>query len=175
MAVLEILKYPEKVLKQKAAPVTSVDKELKALIDNMVETMYAAPGVGLAAPQIGVSKRIAVIDVSTKGAKMPLLVLINPELVRKEGSIEFEEGCLSLPGFTAKIERAERLLVRALDLDGKPFEVESEGLLSIALQHEMDHLDGILLIDRISPLKREFFKKRIQKTRKTGRERVETR
>ncbi len=174
MAVLEIKKYPEKVLKQKAAPVTKVNDEIKTLVDDMVETMYAAPGVGLAAPQVGISKRIAVIDVTMKDAEMPLIVLINPELVRREGCIEFEEGCLSFPGFTAKIERAEKLLVRALDRDGRPFEIESEGLLSIAMQHEMDHLDGILLIDRISPLKREFFKKRFQKTGKMGRERVET-
>lgn len=173
--VREIVKYPEKVLKRKGLPVTVIDEEIQTLIDDMIETMYNAPGVGLAAPQVGVSKRIAVIDVSTKGAEMPLLVLINPEILRREGEVEFEEGCLSLPGFTAKIERAEKLLVRALNREGKQLEIESEGLLSIAIQHEMDHLDGLLIIDRISPIKREFFKKRFQKIQKTGKERVETR
>ncbi len=173
MAVLEIKKYPAKVLKKKAEPVAAIDRDLQNLIDDMIETMYAAPGVGLAAPQVGVSKRLAVIDVSMKDSEMPLLVLINPELVKKEGSIEFEEGCLSFPGFTAKVERAEKLVVRALDRDGKPYEIESGGLLAIALQHEMDHLDGILLIDKVTPLKREFFKKRLRKVQKSGKEHVE--
>lgn len=174
MAVLEIKKYPAKILKQKASPVKVIDREFQTLIDDMIETMYAAPGVGLAAPQVGVSKRLAVIDISTKGAEMPLLVLINPEVVEKEGCIEFEEGCLSLPGYTAKVERAEKMMVRAMNREGKLVEIESEGLLSIALQHEIDHLDGILLIDRISPIKREFFKKRFQKIHKSAKERVET-
>lgn len=174
MAILGIRKYPEKILKHKASPVKVIDKELQTLIDDMVETMYAAPGVGLAAPQVGVSKRLAVIDISTKGARMPLLVLINPEVVNKEGCIEFEEGCLSFPGYTAIVERAETMVVRAMDREGKLVEIESEGLLSIALQHEIDHLDGILLIDRISPIKREFFKKRFQKVHKSAKERVET-
>jgi peptide deformylase len=175
MAIREIKKYPEKILKQKASRVKLIDRDLQTLIDDMIETMYAAPGVGLAAPQVGISKRLAVIDISTKGAEMPLLVLINPEVVSSEGCLEFEEGCLSFPGYTAKIERAEKLVVRATDREGKPFEIESEGLLSIALQHEIDHLEGILLIDRISPVKREFFKKRFQKVHKSAKERVETR
>jgi peptide deformylase len=169
MAVLEIKKYPEKVLKKKALPVTSFDKELHALIDNMIETMYAAPGVGLAAPQVGISKRLAVIDVSTKEEKTPLLVLINPVFLSREGEIEFEEGCLSLPEYTARVKRAEKVAVRAADREGRDMEIECDGLLAIALQHEIDHLDGILLIDRISPVKREFFRKRYQKTRKQGK------
>jgi peptide deformylase len=169
MAVLEIRKYPDKVLKQKAAPVTSIDADLQRLVDNMIETMYAAPGVGLAAPQVGVSKRIAVIDISTKGAEMPLLVLINPVFLRKEGAIEFEEGCLSLPDYTAKVERAEKVAVRFHDRTGKEVEIEAEGLMAVALQHEIDHLEGFLLIDRISPIKREFFKKKFAKARKTGK------
>ncbi len=167
MAVLEIRKYPDKVLKQKAAPVTKVDEDLQRLVDDMAETMYAAPGVGLAAPQVGVPKRVAVIDISTKGAKMPLLVLINPVFLRKEGEIEFEEGCLSLPEYTARIERAEKVAVRFLDRDGRQTEIEAEGLLAVALQHEIDHLDGFLLIDRISPIKREFFKKKFAKAQKS--------
>jgi peptide deformylase len=169
MAVLEIRKYPEKVLKQKATPVDAFDEELQALIDDMVETMYAAPGVGLAAPQVGVSKRLAVIDVSTKEEKMPLLVLVNPVFLSKEGIIEFEEGCLSFPDYTTKVERAERVVVSAMDREGRQIEIETEGLLAIALQHEIDHLDGILLIDRISPIKRQFFKKRFQKAQKLGK------
>lgn len=169
MAVLKIKKYPEKVLKKKALPVSSFDGQLQNLIDDMIETMYAAPGVGLAAPQVGVSRRLAVVDISTKEEKAPLLVLVNPVFVSREGEVEFEEGCLSLPEYTARIKRAEKVAVRAMDREGKNMEIECEGLLAIALQHEMDHLDGILLIDRISPVKREFFKKRYQKTRKQGR------
>jgi peptide deformylase len=169
MAVLEIKKYPDKVLKQKAAPVVSVDAELQRLIDDMIETMYAAPGVGLAAPQVGVSKRLAVIDISTKGEKMPLIVLINPVFLRKEGTIEFEEGCLSLPEYTAKIERADKVTVRFHDRTGKEMEMEADGLLAVALQHEIDHLEGCLIIDRISPIKREFFKKKFAKAHKTGK------
>ncbi len=169
MAVMEIRKYPDKILKQKASPVAAIDWDLQKLIDDMIETMYAAPGVGLAAPQVGVSKRLAVIDISTKGTEMPLLVLINPVFLLREGSIEFEEGCLSLPEYTAKIERAEKVVVRATDRKGKEIEIEGEGLLAVALQHEIDHLDGILLIDRVSQIKREFFKKRYQKKIKSGK------
>ena len=169
MAVLEIRKYPDKVLKQKTSPVTTLDGDLKELFDDMIETMYAAPGVGLAAPQVGVSKRLAVIDISTKEADVPLLVLINPVFLRREGSIEFEEGCLSIPEYTAKIGRAEKVVVRSTDRKGKEMEIEAEGLLAIALQHEIDHLDGLLLIDRISPIKREFFKKRYKKTHQSGK------
>jgi len=149
--------------------VTSFDGELQALIDNMIETMYAAPGVGLAAPQVGVSRRLAVIDVSTKEEKAPLLVLINPVFLGREGEIEFEEGCLSLPDYTTMVKRAEKVAVRAVDREGRDTEIECGGLLAIALQHEIDHLDGILLVDRISPVKREFFRKRYQKARKRGK------
>lgn len=166
MAILEIKKYPEKVLKQKALPVTGFDHDLQKLIDDMIETMYAAPGVGLAAPQVGESKRLAVIDISSREDKFPLLVLVNPVIVSCEGEVEFEEGCLSLPEYTAVVKRAEKLLVKAQDRDGKQIEIEGMDLLAIALQHEIDHLDGMLLIDRISPIKREFFKKRHKKIQK---------
>ena len=169
MAVLEIKKYPEKVLKQKAVPVTTFDQELQALIDDMIETMYDAPGVGLAAPQVGESKRLAVIDISSKEEKVPLLVLVNPVIVDFEGIIEFEEGCLSIPEYTAIVRRAERVLVRAQDRRGEVIEIEGTDLLAIALQHEIDHLEGILLIDRISPIKREFFKKRHKKIQKQNK------
>jgi len=166
MAILEIKKYPEKVLKQKALPVTTFDQELQALIDNMIETMYAAPGVGLAAPQVGETKRLAVIDISSRDEKHPLIVIVNPVIVRCEGEVEFEEGCLSLPEYTAVVKRAENVVVKAQDRDGKEIAIQGEDLLAIALQHEIDHLDGILLIDRISPIKREFFKKRYKKIQK---------
>lgn len=169
MAILEIKKYPERVLSKKADDIESIDANLQHLIDDMVETMYAAPGIGLAAPQIGVSKRLAVIDISTKESPAPLLVIINPVITLMEGTIEFEEGCLSLPEYTAKIQRARKVAIQALDRNGKPIEIVDDGLLAIALQHELDHLDGLLLIDRISPLKREFFKKRHRKTVKSSK------
>ncbi|MCL4476380.1 MAG: peptide deformylase [Nitrospirae bacterium] len=164
MAVREIKTYPEKVLKQKAAPVENIDRELQRLIDDMIETMYAAPGIGLAAPQVGVSKRLIVIDVSRKEEeKTPLIVLINPVMKEADGEMESEEGCLSLPGYITTVKRAERVLVQGLDREGRPVQIEGEGVLCRALQHEIDHLNGTLLIDRISSIKREFFKKRFQK------------
>ena len=169
MAILEIKKYPEKILQQKALPVTAFDQALQTLIDDMIETMYAAPGVGLAAPQVGESKRLAVIDISSREDKFPLLVLVNPVIVSHEGEVEFEEGCLSLPEYTAAVKRAEKVVVRAMDREGKKMEINGTDLLAIALQHEIDHLEGLLLIDRISPIKREFFKKRHRKIQKLSK------
>ena len=166
MAVLEIKRYPDPVLKKKARPVEEINGELQALIDNMVETMYAAPGIGLAAPQVGETKRLIVVDVSTKEQKHPLLVLINPVIVSFEGRIDSEEGCLSVPGYTSTIKRAESVLVKGVDREGRPMEVEAMGLLARVLQHEIDHLDGILFVDRMSPIKREFFRKRYLKRNK---------
>ena len=160
MAVLEIKKYPEKILKEKAAPVMEFDSELQMLIDDMIETMYAAPGVGLAANQVGVSKQVIVIDVSSKEEQSPLIVLINPKIVHVEGEIAIEEGCLSIPGYITLIKRAEKVKVTGLDRQGKTVEIEGTGFLSRALQHEIDHLNGILLVDRIGRLKKELFKKR---------------
>jgi peptide deformylase len=167
MAVLDIKKYPAPVLKKKATAVSVFDEDLQKLIDDMVETMYAAPGVGLAAPQVGISKRLAVIDISSRDDQHPLIVLINPCVLRTAGEVEFEEGCLSIPEYTAKVKRSESLVVRAHDRNGDEVEIEADGLLAIALQHDIDHLDGFLLIDRISPIKREFFKKRYKKAQKT--------
>lgn len=165
MAVLEIKTYPEKVLKEKALPVENIDGQIQRLIDDLIETMYAAPGIGLAAPQVGVSKKIIVLDVSVREEeKMPLIVIINPEIVNHEGETDSEEGCLSLPGYTTTVQRAEKVFVRGLNREGMPVEIEGEGLLSRALQHEIDHINGTLLIDRISSIKREFFKKRFQKS-----------
>jgi peptide deformylase len=170
MAVLEIRKYPDTVLKQKAEPVEKIDDGLQRLIDDMVETMYAASGIGLAAPQVGVSKRLIVVDVSVKeGENIPLIVLVNPEIKETEGTVDSEEGCLSLPGFITTVKRAEKVVVEGLDRHGKKITVSAEGLLSMALQHEIDHLNGTLILDRASLIKREFFKKRLQKSlSKTG-------
>lgn len=164
MALLEIKRYPEKVLREKASPVDKIDREIQRLIDDMIETMYAAPGIGLAAPQVGVSKRIIVIDVSVKeGENIPLIVLINPEIIISEGEIESEEGCLSLPGYITTVKRAEKVIVKGLNRKGREIMIESKGLLSRALQHEIDHLNGLLLIDRIGRIRKEFFKKRYKK------------
>ncbi|HXX80599.1 MAG TPA: peptide deformylase, partial [Thermodesulfovibrionales bacterium] len=152
------------VLKQKASPVVDIDGKLQRLIDDIVETMYAAPGIGLAAPQVGISKQLMVIDVSLREEeRRPLIVLINPQITHSEGQMESEEGCLSLPGYITQIKRSERIEVCGLDRTGKQVKIEGEGLLSRALQHEIDHLNGTLLIDRISSIKREFFKKKFSK------------
>jgi len=163
MAVLEIKKYPEKILREKADPVREFDSELQKLIDDMIETMYAAPGVGLAANQVGVLKQVLVVDVSSKEEGAPLIVLVNPEIISAEGETEMEEGCLSLPGYLTPLKRAEKVKVRGYDRNNKPVEIEGAGLLSRALQHEIDHLNGILIIDRIGRIKKEFFKKRYMK------------
>lgn len=164
MALLEIKTYPDKVLREQAALVNNVSEEIQQLIDNMIETMYAAPGIGLAAPQVGVSRRVIVIDIRHKEEiKTPLVVMINPEIVFAEGEVNSEEGCLSIPGYTATVKRAEKVIAQGLNRKGKAIKIECSDLLAISLQHEIDHLNGILLIDRISPIKREFFKKRFKK------------
>lgn len=165
MAIREIRTYPDEVLKKKAEPCEGVDDELQRLIDDMVETMYAAPGIGLAAPQVGVSKRLIVVDVnSAYGEEAELIVLLNPEIVECEGTVQSEEGCLSLPEFTTSVERFETVTVKGLDREGKEATIPAEGLLAIALQHEIDHLEGTLLLDRSSFLKREFYKKQLKKS-----------
>jgi len=168
MAVLEIKKYPETVLKERAMSVDSITGLHQRLIDDMVETLYAAPGVGLAAPQVGISERIIVIDTG-KGEVSMLIILINPEIIEKEGSIESEEGCLSLPGLSLTLRRAERVVVKGLDREGKEIRIEGTGLLGRALQHEIDHINGTLILDRVGFLKREFIKKRLRKTEKAVR------
>ncbi|MEN2994420.1 MAG: peptide deformylase [Thermodesulfovibrio sp.] len=165
MAILEIKKYPDEVLKKKAEIVTDINGDLQRFIDNMIETMYNANGVGLAAPQVGVLKRVIVVDTSPRQENQSLIVLINPEIISSEGEILSEEGCLSLPGFITRLKRKEKVFVKGLNRKGKEIEIEATGLLARALQHEIDHLDGILLIDRISPLKRELFRKKF-KTKK---------
>lgn len=162
MAVLPIRQYPEQVLRGKAKPVEAITPDIQKLIDDMIETMYAAPGVGLAAPQVGVPLSLAVIDVSADEPGS-LLVLINPEIISKEGEIEEDEGCLSVQDFNAPVKRYEKVRVRATGRDGKVYEKEGEGLLARAFQHELDHLNGVLFIDRISPLKRDIFKRKVKK------------
>ncbi len=160
MGIREIKKYPEKILRKKTEQVSEFNSELQKLIDDMTETMYAAPGVGLAANQIGISKQVAVIDVSSREEKSSLIVLVNPEIINEEGENNSEEGCLSIPDYTTIVKRAERVRVKGLDREGKPIEIDADGLLAKALQHELDHLNGLLLIDRIGRIKREFFRKR---------------
>lgn len=163
-----IVKYPDPVLSTKGAKVTEFGPELAQFVDEMWASMYAAHGIGLAAPQIGVSKRITVIDVSFKERPDEKLVLINPEIVEREGKQFEEEGCLSLPEIREKVQRAARVKVRAQDANGEFFEVEGTELLARAMQHEIDHLDGVLFIDRISALKRDLVKRRIRKLQKNG-------
>jgi len=164
--VREIRKYPDPVLHKKTDRVETIDATLRRLIDDMVETMHAAPGVGLAANQIGVPLQVAVIDLSAQEEAVrrhPLLVIINPEILSLEGAVIEEEGCLSIPEYTEKVKRAQKVKVRALDREGKLFEIEAEGLLAKALQHEIDHLNGLLFIDRLSPLKKNIFRRRYRK------------
>ncbi len=164
----EVVKYPDPVLAKKGAPVTEFDSALKTLVEEMFESMYAAQGIGLAAPQIAISKRITVIDVSFGKNEAEKIALINPEIVHMEGKQVEEEGCLSLPEIREKVQRAERVRVKAQNVDGEWFEVEGNELLARALQHEIDHLDGVLFIDRISRLKRELILRKIKKLQKNG-------
>jgi peptide deformylase len=166
--IYPIVKFGDPVLEKPAARVTAFDDELRKLIDDMFESMYAAHGVGLAAPQIGISKRIAVIDVTFKEDPKAKLVLINPEIIHKEGKQAGNEGCLSIPEFREQVTRATRATVRAQDVHGKFFEVMGEELLARALQHETDHLNGKLYISHISALKRDLMKRKIRKLMKTG-------
>jgi peptide deformylase len=163
MAVLPIRIFPDPVLRQKAMPVEEITPAIQQLIDDMAETMYAAPGVGLAANQVGVLHRVFVIDTAAEDEPSDLRVFINPEIALKEGEIAWKEGCLSFPGITESVERAARIIVRALDRDGKPFEMEAEGLMAVAIQHESEHLDGALMIDRLGPVRRRLVQRRLQK------------
>lgn len=168
MTVLDVFTYPEKVLKQKTAPVDNIDGALQAVFDNMATTMYQAPGVGLAAPQVGISQSFVIYDIAPKEDGHDLHVLVNPRIVSREGEILSEnEGCLSVPDFRADVKRAERILVEGVDREGNPMRFEADGLLAIVIQHELDHLDGTLFIDRISALKRQMYKRRVKKEMKT--------
>lgn len=161
MAKLPILTFPNPRLRTKAKPVREVDAKVRQLVADMFETMYAAPGIGLAATQVDVPLRVVVIDVSdTNDAP---LCLINPEILDLSGVEQMDEGCLSVPGFYESVSRAERVRVRALDRDGKPFEIETDGLLAVCIQHEIDHLDGKLFVDYLSSLKRQRIRRRLEK------------
>lgn len=164
MAKLTILEFPDPRLRTKATPVSVVDDSLRALIDDMFETMYAAPGIGLAATQVNVHKRLLVLDVSSD--KSEPLVLINPEILEKDGVIASDEGCLSVPGYYEEVERAEHIRVRFLDRQGVAQEMEAEGLLAVCIQHEIDHLDGKLFVDYLSEAKRQRIRKKLQKGRR---------
>lgn len=161
MALLNVLRFPDERLRTVAKPVATVDDSIRTKVDDMFETMYEEKGVGLAAIQVDIHQRIVVIDVSEE-SNQPL-VLINPEITSKEGMMINEEGCLSVPGCYAKVERAEKITFKALDRDGNPYEKEAEGLLAICVQHELDHLDGKLFVDYLSPLKRDRIKKKLEK------------
>jgi peptide deformylase len=158
--IRRILTYPDPELKKKSAPVTIINEKITELVKDMAETMYDAPGVGLAAVQIGVHQRVIVIDVSPKGEKPDLIVAINPVIVHSEGTSCDEEGCLSVPQYGASVKRHASVVVKALNLEGEEVTYRADGLLAIAFQHEIDHLDGILFVDHLSPLKREIFRKK---------------
>ena len=169
-----IYRYPDDILKRVAEPVRSIDGRLVAFLDEMVKTMYAAPGVGLAAPQVGLSERAIVVDCDSAEEhaekRGPGLVrLINPEIVQAEGTILWEEGCLSVVDFTAEVKRAARVLVKAFTPEEKEVRIEAEGFFAVALQHEIDHLDGKLFIDRISRLKRDLYRRKLRKIQREGR------
>jgi peptide deformylase len=163
MAILEILMYPDPRLREVAKPLAEVTDETRALVESMAETMYAATGCGLAATQVGVDARIFVIDIAGEDEVSDLKVFINPEILETRGVQTWDEGCLSFPGATEEIRRADWVKVKALDQHGKPFELEATGLLAIAIQHENDHLDGVLMIDKLNALKRRLVSRKVNR------------
>jgi peptide deformylase len=168
MAVRRIVKYPEPVLQTRSGEVADIDSDIRQLVADMVETMHAAPGVGLAANQVGVTRRVAVVDLSVGQDPSQLLVLINPRILTMEGSQIEEEGCLSIPGITELVQRPALVEVAAQNLDGITYRVRGEALLARALLHEIDHLEGVLFLDRLRPLKRRLIRKKIQKLIRSG-------
>ena len=170
MAVLEILKYPHSLLKRRSKEIDLVDETIKNLIQDMTETMYDANGVGLAACQVGVNKRIIVLDVSPMDPEQDLFALINPEIVEEEDEIDHEEGCLSVPDCLETIKRKQKVRVRGVSPEGRRVELEAQGILAIALQHEVDHLNGVLILDRLSGLKREIYRNKLKKKKQKEKE-----
>ncbi len=166
MSDMKIYTYPEAVLKTTAEPVTDIDEELQEIIDRMLKTMYSAPGIGLAANQVGLLKRLIVFDGSPREEEPNPQILINPEIVASEGSLKWDEACLSVLDYTAEVVRNSQVQVKGLDRHGNPLDLEAEGLLAVCLQHEIDHLNGILFIDRISSLKRALYRKKLKKMEK---------
>jgi peptide deformylase len=167
MTLRKILKFPDPKLKETALVVRNIDAQVNDLVGDMLETMYAAPGVGLAAPQVGVSERVIVLDIGEERGKN-IIKLVNPVIAEKQGSIVWEEGCLSVVDFTEKVQRANRVLVKGWTPEEKEIEIDAEGFLAVALQHEIDHLDGKLFIDRISRLKRDIYRRRVKKWIRDG-------
>lgn len=166
MAFLPILEFPDPRLRTQAQPISHFDDALLRLIDDMFETMYAAPGIGLAASQVNVHKQLLVLDVSEE--KNRQLVLINPKIISRDGSQTYQEGCLSVPGIYADVDRADSIVVESLDRHGQPQHIEADGLLAVCIQHEMDHLIGKLFVDYLSPLKREMVRKKLEKARRAA-------
>ncbi len=166
MAFLPILEFPDPRLRTQAQPINHFDDTLLRLIDDMFETMYAAPGIGLAASQVNVHKQLLVLDVSEE--KNRQLVLINPKIISRDGSQTYQEGCLSVPGIYADVDRANSIVVESLDRHGQPQHIEADGLLAVCIQHEMDHLIGKLFVDYLSPLKREMVRKKLEKARRAA-------
>jgi peptide deformylase len=168
MAILPILKYPHETLLTECRTVEAITPDIERLVQDMIATMHAAPGVGLAANQIGVGLRVAVVDITAGEGKADVIVLVNPRIVENSGTYVEDEGCLSLPGFTERVVRPEGCLVEAMDLSGKVRRLEGSGLLARAFNHEIDHLQGRLFIERLSPLKRRLIKKKVQKRIRSG-------
>jgi peptide deformylase len=166
MAVLEILKYPHPILKKRSQAVSQIDNDVKKLIQDMRETMYGAGGIGLAACQVGVPRRVVVLDVSPMDPQHSFLALINPEIISEEGEIDHEEGCLSVPDCLEKVKRREKVCVKGLSPQGMEIEIKGDGILAIALQHEIDHINGILILDRVSRLKREIYRNKLKKEKR---------
>jgi len=166
MSDMKIHTFPDPVLKTPAEAIRDIDEDLQALIDKMIETMYLAPGIGLAANQVGVLQRVIVFDGSPKEEERNPLVLINPEIVASEGAVKWDEACLSVPDYSADVVRKARVRVEGIDRHGNPLNLEAEDLLAVCLQHEIDHLDGVLFIDHISGLKRALYKKKVMKKQK---------
>ncbi len=164
MSLLNILEFPDPRLRTKALPVTTFDRALKALAEDMLETMYEAPGIGLAASQVDRHVQMLVLDVSEE--KNTPMVIINPRILEQQGTETCQEGCLSVPGIFADVERSERIRIAAQDIDGNPIELEADGLLAVCIQHEMDHLIGKLFVDYLSPLKRDMVRKKLEKQRR---------
>jgi len=164
MAKLEVIHFPDPRLRKKAIPVKCIDERVKTLAADMLETMYAENGIGLAATQVNVRKRVVVIDLSID--RIEPMYLINPEIISSAGTEQMQEGCLSVPGYFDLVERAEKIRYRYLDLDGKAVEADADGLLAVCIQHEIDHLNGVLFIDHLSPLKRQLLRKKINKQEK---------
>ncbi len=173
MAILDILHFPDARLRNVAKPVTQVDDSVRQLIDDMFETMYKAPGIGLAAIQVNVARRVIVVDTSEDRSQA--LALVNPEILDRQGEERMDEGCLSVPGIYETVQRADKIRVRALDRNGEPFEMEADGLLAVCIQHEIDHLDGKLFVDYLSTLKRQRIRKKLEKEARQGVDKAQKR